>query len=102
MDPTVYETNWKTNACFMITLVINIICALIVIALFIIHKIWWENVYTREREERLTGKLAREYWENKECDSQFKKMINAGKIVPVTAEFEKIRVSNSENRESLT
>jgi len=97
MDPTVYETTWNTNACFMITLIINIICAVIVVALFSIHKIWWENIYTKDREERITGKLAREDWENKECDLEFKKLITSEKVVPVTGNLEKVRV-NSEKK----
>jgi hypothetical protein len=65
MDPTVYETTWMSNPYFMITLIINIICAAIVIVLSLVHKIWWENVYTRKRNDKMTGKLCREHWGNK-------------------------------------
>jgi hypothetical protein len=64
MDPTVYETVWTSNVCFLITISINLLCGAIVVLLFLVHKIWWEYVYTKKRPSKLTGKLLREPWEN--------------------------------------
>ena len=52
-----YETNWKTNIFFSVTLWINILCFILVILLLLLHKFWWEGVYTKERENKKTGKL---------------------------------------------
>ena len=65
MDPTVYETTWTSNPYFMITLIINIICAAIFLWMSAAHLMWWQFVYTKKRVARLTGKLCREQWGNK-------------------------------------
>lgn len=93
-DPAVYETDWLNDWFYMSTLFINIISFLTVIILYILHKVWWETVYTREKEERVFTKLNRFLWENKECDQDFKKMTLSNRIVPLSPSFEKIKVSS--------
>jgi hypothetical protein len=60
--------DWSTNPYFLITLIINIVCVIIIVAMLTLHKVWWEPVYTQERDEKSTGKIVRDYWFNKECD----------------------------------
>ena len=68
---------------------------IIITSLVVLHKLWWEPLYTRERPEKVTGKLSRELWNNKECDEEFKKQLIANKIVVVAPETEMISVSSS-------
>ena len=82
-DPGQYETDTGTNGFFLITLIINVFCIGIVLVLLVLHKCWWEKLYTKEREKKITGKMNRELWENKECDEDFKYFIETEKIVPV-------------------
>ena len=98
LDPAHYETVWSSNPYFMITLLINLICFIIVIALLILHKVWWEKVYTQERDEKITGKLNRMLWVNEECDEEFKKAIVSNKIVTVPPEFEKIKSASERSQ----
>ena len=67
----------------MITLIINVFCIGIVLVLLVLHKCWWEKLYTKEREKKITGKMNKDLWENKECDEDFKYFIENEKIVPV-------------------
>ena len=92
-DPAVYETDWLNDWFYMSTLFINAISFFTVIILYVLHKIWWEKVYTRKKEERVFIKLNRLLWENKECDEDFKKMTLSSQIVPLAPNFEKIKDS---------
>ena len=40
-NPAQYETNTATNGFFVITLLINICCVVIILGLLILHKFWW-------------------------------------------------------------
>jgi len=100
-DPTAYETNWETNPFFMITLLFNIAFIAIITGLITFHKLWWENLYTKERPEKVAGKLNRDLWKNMECDEEFRKPLIANKIVVVSAETEMISVSSSSVTEHM-
>ena len=56
----------------MSAFIINLLNVAVVIALFVIHKCFWENVYLRSRNDE--GKmqvLKKQFWSNPECDRVF-------------------------------
>lgn len=67
-DNAIYSMNWQENGFFIVALLINILSVLIVIVLYILHRCWWENVYNKQREVKISSKLIKDHWENKECD----------------------------------
>ena len=95
-NAAVYETTWYSNGYFMVTLIINIVCCIIVFAMFTLHKLWWEGVYLKPQEDKKTGKLDIDLWENKDCDKEFRKWIVEGKVSALNSEAkpEKIMVSS--------
>ncbi len=67
-DNAIYSMNWQEDGFFIVALLINLLSVLIVIVLYILHRCWWENVYNKQREVKISSKLIKDHWENKECD----------------------------------
>lgn len=64
-DNLSYNITWYQNGYFIMALLMNIATFLIVLVLFVVHKVWWEKVYLRARDIKITVKLIREHWGNK-------------------------------------
>lgn len=80
-DLTIYKFDWKEDGYFITSLIINLLTVAIVIALFIIHKFYWEKIYTqRQSNEGKVGILKKIHWGNEECDLQFAEHFKNGKI----------------------
>ena len=80
-DITAYKFNWREDGWFIAAMIINIICVFIVFVMFVIHKLFWEKVYTRPRGLHKKEKvLHKEHWYNSECDGCFEPYIKSGKI----------------------
>lgn len=58
-DNLTYDIVWNENGYFILALIINLITVVVVGVLFLMHKFWWEKIYTKERDVKITVKLIR-------------------------------------------
>ena len=45
-DPN-YLFDWRTDGWFIATIIINMIVVFIILVMFILHKVFWERIYTK-------------------------------------------------------
>ena len=50
---------WDESPYFVITLVLNILSIALVCGLFIVHKLFWEKVYLKKKEKKITQRLVK-------------------------------------------
>jgi hypothetical protein len=78
-DALTYVFDYKTNAYFMLTMLVNIICFFIFALLLLLHKFWWERIYLRQTEKKKEAVIDHQLWANKECDTIFKQLSNVAR-----------------------
>ena len=66
-SPGAYETS-AGNGFFLVSLLVNIACGVVIIVQVVLHKFWWEELYLKSREEKCTGRINKNLWNNNECD----------------------------------
>ena len=71
-QPVTYKVVWNENAWFIITLVVNLAIVVLVLTMFVLHKLWWERVYSAPISEEGKDKgFIRKNWYNMACDMEF-------------------------------
>lgn len=61
-----YVFEWQSNGWFWTTVVLNLISVVVIIVLFIVHKVFWERVYTStEKVKKKQKNLPKKQWYNR-------------------------------------
>ena len=56
-DNLTYQIVWNEDAFFITAVILNLITVVVVLLLFILHKCWWERIYTRAASQHNMKKL---------------------------------------------
>jgi hypothetical protein len=70
------DFDWQNSPLFLASVALNAATFAIVLLLFLVHKCFWERGYKqqRDRQGKVSKKLARQVWENQECDEVFSRL----------------------------
>lgn len=63
--PGTYVFEYATNAWFIATVIINILCVIVVVVIYFIHKVSWERAYIADNPAKKEKSLFRKSWSNK-------------------------------------
>jgi len=50
-DNATYNLTWDSDPFFIASLILNLTTVFIVITLYIIHKLWWEQIYVKSNND---------------------------------------------------